>query len=139
MLGPIDYIIVGFTGNKFDGSILKAISEAIDKGIIDLVALSLIHKDANETVKILDIADLGDEYVVKFTEKYKVSGKHIAVDDINEVADLIEPNSSAGLLIIEQLWAKPLKKALLDANGFLIAEGRIHPDAADELSVEREG
>jgi len=133
MRGPIDYIIVGFEGNKFDGSILKAIGDAIDKKIIDLVALALISKDKDGNVTTVDIANLGDSYAVEFATKYKTTGDAVDQEDIDEMSDLLENNTSAGLLVIEQLWAKPLKKALLDANGVLVAEGRIHPDAAVEL------
>lgn len=133
MHGPIDYIIVGFEGNKFDGSILPSIGDAIDKGIIGLVALSFIQKDADGTVSSVDIADLGDEYVVEFTEKYKGDNSVVDDDDIDEIAELIEPNTSVGMLVVEQLWAKPLKAAIIKANGVLIADGRIHPDAANEL------
>lgn len=139
MRGPIDYIIVGFEGNKFDGSILKAVGDAIDSGAVGLVDISFVGKDSEGTVTKLNIADLGDEYAVDFSTKYKPEGENIQQDDIDEVSDLIENNTSAGLLIIEQLWAKPLKKALIDANGVLVAEGRIHPDAAAELSNEKEG
>lgn len=133
MRGPIDYIIVGFEGNKFDGSILKAIGEAIDKGIIALVALSVVAKDEKGNVVNANIADAGDEYMVEFIEKYKSDSKLVDQKDIDEVADLLENNTSAGLLVIEQLWAKPLKEALIKAGGVLVAEGRIHPDAANEL------
>jgi len=40
------------------------------------------------------------------------------------------------VLIIEHLWAKPLKEALLKAGGKLVAEGRIHPEAEVELSMK---
>ncbi len=133
MRGPIDYIVVGFEGNKFDGSILKAIGEAIDKGIISLVALSVIAKDGAGKVTNVDIANMGDEYVVGFSQKYKTEPGLVDSKDIEEVSDLLENNTAAGLLVIEQLWAKPLKEALIKANGVLVAEGRIHPDAAAEL------
>lgn len=134
MRGPIDYIVVGFEGNKFDGSILKAIAEAIDKGIIALVTLSLIQKDDKGTVTAVDISGSDDAYVVEFAQKYKSDSTLASQDDIDEVADLLENNTSAGLLVVEQLWAIPLKQALIDANGVLVAEGRIHPDAAAELN-----
>lgn len=133
MRGPIDFIIVGFEGNKFDGSILKAIGDAIDSGVIDLVALALISKDNKGNVTVLDIANTGDEYAVEFATKYKTTSDSVGQDDIDEMADLLENNTAAGLLVIEQLWAIPLKKALIDANGVLVSEGRIHPDAANEL------
>ncbi len=134
MLGPIDYIVVGFEGNKFDRSILRELAEAIDKGIIGLVALSAVSRDKDDNVLTTNITDLGDEYIVSFVEKYKPQNDHINDDDINEVADLIEKNCTAGILVIEHLWAKPLKKAIIDANGVLLAEGRIHPEAASELN-----
>lgn len=133
MKGPIDYIIVGFEGNKFDGSILQALADAIDKDIIKLLALAVIAKDNTGTVTQLDITELGNDYIVNLAQTSNLSSEHIAEDDITEMADLIENNTAAGLLVIEQLWAKPLKQALIDANGVLVAEGRIHPEAAQEL------
>jgi len=133
MRGPIDYIIVGFEGNRFNGSILKAIGDAIDKKIIDLVALAFISKDKDGNVTKVDIANLGDSYAIEFSGKYKGDANAVTQDDIDEMSDLLENNTSAGLLVVEQLWAIPLKKALLDANGVLVAEGRIHPEAAAEL------
>ena len=131
MRGPIDYIIVGFEGNKFDGSILKALGEAIDSGVIALVDLAFVMRDADDKVTKLEISDLGDDFAVNFIEKYKPSGG--SEEDIQEVADLIEKNCAAGLLVVEQIWAKPLKKAIIDAGGVLLADGRIHPEAAAEL------
>lgn len=134
MRGPIDYIIVGFEGNKFNGDILKALADALDKGVIGLVALAFISKDKDGNVTQLDIANLGDAYAVEFAQKYKQDGNLVTDDDVSEMADLLENNTAAGLLVVEQLWAKPLKQALIDANGVLVAEGRIHPEAADELN-----
>ncbi len=134
MRGPIDYIIVGFEGNKFDGSILNALGQAIDDGVISLVALSLVSKDNEGNISTVHIDDSGDENMVEFSTKYKSSSDSVTEDDIQEVADLLEPDTAAGLLVIEQLWAKPLKQAIINANGYLIAEGRIHPEAAEELN-----
>lgn len=134
MRGPIDYIIVGFEGNKFDGSILKALGDAIEQGTIGLIDLALVSRDDNDTVSVVNISDLGDEYAVEFVQQYKSNESSVSEEDIQEVADLIEKNCSAGLLVVEHLWAKPLKEAIINANGVLLAEGRIHPDAAQELN-----
>lgn len=135
MRGPIDFIVVGFEGNKFDGSILNAIGDAIDKGIIDLVAMGLLMKDGSGNVTTMSVADIGDSYAVEFTERYKAKNSDkLSEDDIDEVAELLEKNTAAGILVVEQLWAIPLKQALINANGVLIAEGRIHPEAAAELN-----
>jgi hypothetical protein len=136
MRGPIDYIIVGFENAKFDGSVLGALGDALESGIISLVALSVIDKDADGTISVLDISEVEDDFVVQFAQKYNVDSHLVTDDDKAEVGDLLQPGEAAGLLVVEQLWAKPLKKAIIDANGFLIAEGRIHPEAAQELESE---
>ncbi len=139
MRGPIDYIIVGFEGNKFDGSILKSLADPLDKGIIGLIDLAFVMKDKDGVVTMLNISDLGDDYVVDFVQSYKsADSDEVNQDDVDEVAELLQNNTAAGLLVVEQLWAKPLKKALIDANGVLLAEGRIHPDAAEELNEKEE-
>lgn len=136
MRGPIDYILVGFDNAKFDGSVLNALAEAIDNGVIALIALSVIKKDADGTVSVFDVEDIGDDFVIQFAQKYNVTSDLVSEDDKKEVSDLLVENEAAGLLVVEQLWAKPLKKALIEANGYLIAEGRIHPEAAAELESE---
>jgi hypothetical protein len=139
MRGPIDFIIVGFEGANFKGDILKALADAIENDTISLLALSVIRKDSGGNTQSLDIADLGDKYLVNFVEEYKVDDELVSQEDIDEVSSLVENNTAVGIMVIEHLWAKPLKKALLDANGALIADGRIHPDAAEELSEELTG
>lgn len=133
MRGPIDYIIVGFENAQFDGSILQAVSDAVESGAINVLALSVVHKTEDGTVEELDVAGMDDEYIVQFSEQHPTEGGLVTPEDVEEVGDLLENGSAAGLLVVEQLWAKPLKKAILDAKGFLIAEGRIHPDASLEL------
>ncbi len=138
MRGPIDYIIVGFDGNKFDGSILRALANAVDDGVINLIALSAIVKDEGGDVQTLDIAELGDDYMIEFTQTHALENDLITGDDIDEVSDLLVEGSAAGLLVIEHVWAKPLKEAIIGANGYLIAEGRIHPEATLELNAKGE-
>ncbi len=138
MRGPIDYIIVGFKGNKFDGSILQSIEDAIDNKVINLVALSLVTKDDAGNTAMIDVTNTGDAVIASFAEKYNVDSSGVETEDVDEVAELLDNNTSAGLLVIEHLWALPLKKALINANGTLLAEGRIHPDAALELNEEGE-
>lgn len=133
MKGPIDYIIVGFEGNTFDGSILAALADAVDKNIIRVLALALISKDPDGNVSLLDINEVDDQIVIEFAKTYVSDRDLITDEDITEMSDLLENNTSAGMLVIEQVWALPLKQALINANGVLVAEGRIHPDAANEL------
>lgn len=131
MRGPIDYIIVNFREPKFDGKIIEALQQATASGAIQVLALSVIKKNDDGSVEALAV----DDDSITIATLSPEEAVDVEQDDIDEVGSLLEPGSAAGLLIVEQLWAKGLKQALIDTGGALIAEGRIHPDAALELET----
>lgn len=139
MLGPIDYIAVGFKGNNFNGEVLKALGKASESGAIRVVDLVFILKDANGEVVMAEIEDQHEE----LKEVSKLIGHTgdlplLTEDDVQKLGAKMKNDTSAGILVIEQLWAKDLKKALLDLNAELIDEGRIHPDVVSEAVKELE-
>lgn len=134
MRGPIDFIVVGFKGAKFDGSILKALADAINKGVIELIALSVVSKNKKGEVTMLDITNADDKYLIELNNSSGGNNELISKEDIAEVSELMEEDTAAGLLIIEHLWARPLKEAIQNAKGYLVADGRIHPEAAATLT-----
>jgi hypothetical protein len=129
MRGPIDYIIVNFSEPKFEGQILEELQKAEASGAIAVLGLSLVMKQLDGSVQQLTV----DNESAIFASLEPGDASIIGDDDIEEVGSLLEPEQAAGLLIVEQLWAKGLKKAILDTGGSLVAEGRIHPEAALEL------
>ena len=136
MRGPIDYIVVGFDNAKFDGTVIKTLEDAVQKGIIAVLDLAVISKDTKGMITEFNYENLGDDAVSVFMNKYKpTTDPKAKLDkaDVQEVAELLEKGTAAGVLVIEHLWAKPFKKALLEKNAYLVAEGRIHPEAAAEL------
>ena len=136
MLGPIDFIIVGFEGNNFNGAVLDELSKAVEKGIIRVIALSVVSKNADGSVTAIDFSDNGDLATLSFVEKNDLHNELVTEDDIQEVGEGLENNTAAGLLVIEHIWAKGLKSAIINAGGSLIAEGRLHPEVTKELQEE---
>jgi hypothetical protein len=143
MLGPIDYIAVSFKGNNFDGSILKELEKAAESGVIRLIDLLFIVKDQDGQVTMAEVQNQEDD----LKEVAKVLGHTdelplLTEGDVEKLGARMQNDTSAGVLVIEQLWAKGLKKALLDKGAELLDEGRIHPDkiAADieELEASKE-
>ncbi len=136
MRGPIDYVVIGFKGNKFNGEILNTLSEAVAKGTIAVLDLALIMKDSAGQVASMEMSEIDDPIVAEFAKAKGIDSGLISDEDVDEIGEILEPDTAAGLLIIEHLWAKDLKSAIIKNNGFLISEGRIHPDAADEINKE---
>jgi hypothetical protein len=133
MRGPIDYIVVEFTGNKFDGSILAELEKQMEAGVIDVLDMALLTKDENGEIAVISVENTGNEIITTFASSNGIKGDLIGDDDLDEIGELLDNNCSAGLLIVEQLWAKGLKQAIINANGKLLIDGRIHDDALLEL------
>jgi hypothetical protein len=137
MLGPVDYIAVGFKGNNFDGSILSELTKAVDSGAIRVVDLLFVIKDADGEVAMAEIEDQHKE----LQDVAKAIGHDgdmplLTEDDVEKLGKSMGKDTSAGILVIEQLWAKGLKKALLQNDAILLDEGRIHPDVVEAAVKE---
>lgn len=137
MHGPIDYIVVGFPGNHFKGEILRELQTASEDGAIAVLDLAIISKDKDGNVLNIELSSIDDPVIQELLPD-KSGTSLIGDDDVEEIASVLDENCSAGLLIIEHTWAKGLKKAIIDADGVLLAQGRIHPDASEELDKEGE-
>jgi hypothetical protein len=138
MRGPIDYIVVEFIGNNFKGEILDELTKATDSGAIAVLDIALITKDDEGVIGGLELSSLDNDLARTILGAKTAETSLITKDDVAEVGELLDKNSTAGLLIVEQLWAKGLKQALINADGILLAEGRIHPDALQELDQKEE-
>ena len=126
MRGPIDYIIVGFSENNFSGRILEELGKASENGTIAVLEVALIARDTEGSVAMVEISD-------PLVAALGSGSGLIDPEDVVEVGELLEDGTSAGLLVIEHLWAKGLKQAIIDTGGQLLSEGRIHPEASKEL------
>jgi hypothetical protein len=122
-IGPVEYLVVGFPGNQFNGEIAPALGALIDSDTIRILDLVFIAKDAdgNHVAVEFDEHDALDDFG-------KLSGEVgglISNDDIEYAAAGLEPNSSAALLIWEDTWAKPLVDAIRASGGVLIEGARV--------------
>lgn len=139
MLGPIDYIVVGFEGNNFDGSVLQELEKASDAGIIRVVDLLFVMKDSEGSLAIAEVRDQPEELKQSLAKLgFNDDMPLLTEDDLFKIAESLDNDTSAGVLVIEHLWAKGLKKALMDKGAKLLDEGRIHPEAIDAILEDLE-
>jgi uncharacterized membrane protein len=124
-LGPIDYLVVEFPGSRMTGKGLPMLVELVEKGIIRILDLVFVKKDHDGSVRGMEIADLdGDGELDLSVFKGATSGL-LGDDDIAEAGGVLEPGSSAGILIYENAWAAPFAAELRRGGGQLVAHGRI--------------
>jgi hypothetical protein len=125
-IGPVEYIIVGFPGNQFNGQIAPELGKLVDSGTIRVLDLVFITKDADGNVEAVEFEDHDD--VALFNALEGEIGGMISEEDIDYVGADLEPNSSAALLIWEDIWATPFVEALRDSGAVLIEGSRVPHD-----------
>lgn len=131
-LGPIDYLVVEFPGDRTTGEGLPLLVDLVDRGIIRILDLVLVHKDTDGTVALLEIADLDGDGALDLAVFEGASSGLLDADDIGAAAEVLEPGSAAGILVYENVWAAPFAAALRRAGARLVASGRIPVEAVLE-------
>jgi len=124
-LGPVDYLVVEFPGNKMTGEGLPLLVDLVERGIIRILDLVFIRKDADGTVDAFEIADFDGDGQLDLAVFEGASSGLIDSDDMSRAGEVIEAGSSAGILLYENRWAGPFIAALRRGGAELVASGRI--------------
>ncbi len=124
-IGPVDYLVVAFPGNQFKGEIGPALADLVEEGTIRIIDIAFVGKDAEGNAVAMELTEL-DPDVQKGLEKAGVEiGGLFNEDDLMDAADGLEPNSSAAVLVWENVWARKVAQAMRDAGGELLTFQRI--------------
>ena len=123
--GPIDYLVVEFPGSRMTGEGLPLLVDLVDSGIIRILDLVFVERKLDGSVAAVEIADFDNDGELDLAVFEGASSGLLGQDDVDEAASIIEPGSSAGILVYENVWAAPFAAALRRGGGQLVASGRI--------------
>ena len=124
-MGPVDYLVVEFPGNRMTGEGLPLLVDLVERGIIRILDLSFVRKETDGSVTGLEIADIDRDGTLDLTVFEGASSGLLGDDDFQDASAVLEPGSSAGIIVYENLWAAPLASALRRSGAQLVAGGRI--------------
>ncbi|MFJ5879507.1 DUF6325 family protein [Streptomyces sp. NPDC093088] len=127
-MGPVDYLVLEFPGNRMTGEGLAHLLDLVDRHVIRVLDLAFVRKDADGSVVALEIADLDGDGELDLAVFDGASSGLLDEDDLREAAAAVEPDSSAGVIVYENLWAAPLAAALRRGGARMVAGGRIPAD-----------
>jgi Family of unknown function (DUF6325) len=133
-IGPVEYILIGFPGNKFTGEIAPALGRLIESNTVRIIDLVFISKDEEGNISIFEFDQL--EELAPFADLQGEAGGLVGEADIEYAADALEPNSSAALILWEDVWAAELAHAVRNANGVVIEGARIPYEVVQEAFNE---
>ena len=139
VLGPIDIVILEFSGGKLAGETAGELLKLIDAGIVRLYDLVVIRKEADGTFTGIDLSDVDDEHVGGLAVFAGARSGLLDDSDVQQAADAVEPGTVAALIVYENRWAEPFVAAALREGGRMIATTRIPAqdllDALDALDA----
>ena len=134
-LGPVDYVVVEFPAgaSNFTGEMTAELLALVDSGIIRVIDILILTKNEDGSVEATELSDVDELGPLQAVEAELA--ELLAADDVDHLAAAMEPGSTAGVLIWENLWAAPFASAARRSGGQLIANGRI-PIQAIIASIE---
>lgn len=123
--GPVDYVVVEFPAGQtnFQGEAAKELASLVDRDLIRVLDLLILHKDEDGSLEAFEIDDLDevDELRALETQVAEI----LAEEDVVNLAAAMDNGSTAGVVVWENKWAAPFASAARRAGGQLIATGRI--------------
>jgi hypothetical protein len=118
-------MVVAFPGNKFRGEIAPALAELTHTGVIRVIDLAFVTRAADGSVAAMELEDIDSDAGKAFQTIEAEVGELVSEDDLLAVGESLEPNSSAAVLVWEDVWASRLANAISDADGVLLDLERI--------------
>ena len=132
-IGPVEYMIVSFPGNRFTGEIAPALAELVESNTIRIIDLAFVSKDEDGSIGAFELSDV-DEDVRRGLDALGLEATGLlGEEDLIDAAEDLEPGSSAAMLLWEDVWAAELASALRGAGGELVTIGRIPHDVVTEV------
>lgn len=128
-MGPISYLVVEFPGSKMTGEGFPALIDLVDRGLIRILDLVFVTKDIDGGIRAIELRDFDQDGQLDLAVFEGVSSGLLDETDIGDASGVIEPGSSAGILLFENRWAIPFAQALRAGGGELVAAGYIPLDA----------
>ena len=134
-VGSVEYAVIAFPGNQFNGEVVPALKELVDNGVVNIIDLAFVMKGEDGSTTAVEVTELPRDIAGAFEAlDHDVQGL-LNEEDIQFVAEGLDPNSSAGLIVWENVWAARFAEAVRDSGGILVANEKI-PAAAVEAALE---
>ena len=124
-IGPVDYAVIAFPGNKFRGEIAPALSELVDAGTIRIIDVAFVGKNAEGDAVAMELMELDPDVQEGLDKAGVVVGGLFNQDDLMDVAADLPPETSAAVLVWENVWARKVTQAMRDAGGELVTFERL--------------
>jgi len=130
--GPVDFLALDFNTDKLKGEIMPALMELVEKEIVRVIDLVIIQKDLAGRHETLELQQLKPEVIAIFDPLMVEISGIVQIEDIDAIAEQMENNTTAAILLFENLWPIKFREAVLRADGRLLAHERLPDEVVEE-------
>ena len=124
--GPIDILAIEFPDNtKLLGEGLAELIKLVENGAIRIIDLLVVMKDADGNVAARELQELDPKLIAVLDPLKPTITSLVTTNDVEALGAALEPNTTAGIMLYENLWAIKFKEAILKADARLIMQERI--------------
>jgi hypothetical protein len=134
-IGPVEYLIVAFPGNELSEDLVPALEELVKTNTVRILDIAFIEKDANGDVGAFELEDNNSDAGRAFQRLQAELGEFVNSDDLLAVGEQLKPNSSAAVLVWEDVWATRLRDAITASGGEMLDMQRV-PLAVIDAALE---
>jgi uncharacterized membrane protein len=124
-IGPVEFGVVAFPGNQFKGEIAPALRELVESRTIRIIDLAFVLKDEDGNVAGIELEDAGSEVLRAFEALTYDRDGLISDNDLQKIGEALDANSSALVMVWEDLWATKLAEAVRNAGGVVVDIQRV--------------
>nr|WSX49337.1 DUF6325 family protein [Streptomyces sp. NBC_00974] len=124
-MGPVDFLVIEFPGNRMTGEAFPLLLDLVDRGIVRILDLSFVRKDLDGSIVAVEVAEMQDGSGLGMSVFEGASSGLLGQDDLDEAGNALEPGNAAAVLVYENVWAAPFARALRRSGAQLVAGGRI--------------
>jgi uncharacterized membrane protein len=131
--GPIEMLMIRFPGDQISGDLVPAMSELVRGGLVRIVDLLFIRKDAEGSVTVFELGDLLPELAGQYASLLNDVTELLNEEDAYELAESLDNGSSAGIMLFENVWAARFAEAVRASNGEVLLSERIPNSVIEEV------
>ncbi len=136
-LGPVEMLCIKFPKDYAKDELAAALTALVENQTIRIIDILFINKSENGEVTMREIDELDDADYSKFDPIIGDVAGLLSEEDVEKLSKALDNDSSAALMLFENIWATAFRDAVLNAKGELLLNERISHRVIEQLLADQ--
>lgn len=133
-MGPVEVLVIGFPGSQFNGEIIPALEDLVEREIVQIIDAVLIRRSDDGALTVIELEEEGaSPEVAALSQLIHEVQDLISDEDVEDLAAGLEPGSAAAMIVLEHTWVGPLRDAIAGSGGIVLSDVNVPTEVVDEV------